>query len=47
MSMDTMQGKHKIDGYEYGTIQFKKPLVLEHINTSDTGRKKAANNLLI
>lgn len=45
MSMDTMQGKHKIDGYEYGTIQFKKPLVLEHINTSDTGWKKTVSDM--
>ena len=45
MNMDTMQGKHKIDGYEYGTIQFKKPLVLEHINTSDTGWKKTVSDM--
>jgi hypothetical protein len=45
MSMDTMQGKYKIDGYEYGTIQFKKPLVLEHINTSDKGWKKTVSDM--
>ena len=45
MSMDTLQGKNKIDGYEYGTIQFKKPLVLEHINTSDTGWKKTVSDM--
>lgn len=45
MSMDTMQGKNKIDGYEYGTIQFKKPLVLEHINTGDTGWKKTVSDM--
>ena len=45
MSMDTSQGKNKIDGYEYGTIQFKKPLVLEHKNTSDTGWKKTVSDM--
>ncbi len=45
MSMDTMQGSHKIDGYEYGTIQFKKPLVLEHINTGETGWKKTVSDM--
>ena len=45
MSMDTLKGKNKIDGYEYGTIQFKKPLVLEHINTSDTGWKKTVSDM--
>lgn len=45
MSMDTMKGKNKIEGYEYGTIRFKKPLVLEHINTSDTGWKKTVSDM--
>ena len=45
MSMDTMQGKNKIAGYEYGTIQFKKPLVLEHINTGATGWKKTVSDM--
>lgn len=45
MSMDTSQGKHKIAGYEYGTILFKKPLVLEHINTGDTGWKKTVSDM--
>ncbi len=45
MSMDTMEGKYKIEGYEYGTIQFKKPLVLEHINTGETGWKKTVSDM--
>lgn len=45
MSMDTMQGQHKIEGYEYGTIQFKNPLVLEHISTGDTGWKKTVSDM--
>lgn len=45
MSMDTSRGKNKIEGYEYGTIQFKRPLVLEHINTSDTGWKKTVSDM--
>lgn len=45
MNMDEAKGKYKIDGYEYGTIQFKKPLVLEHINTSDTGWKKTVSDM--
>jgi hypothetical protein len=42
MSMDTMRGKSKIDlpNYEYGTIHFKKPLIIEHKNTSSKGWKK-------
>ena len=42
MNMDTMQGQAKIDqpNYEYGTIHFKKPLILEHKNSSSTGWKK-------
>lgn len=40
MSMDTTQGRNKIDGYEYGTIHFKKPLILEHKSTDDKGWKK-------
>ena len=45
MNMDDTKGTHKIEGYEYGTIQFKKPLVLEHINTSDTGWKKTVSDM--
>lgn len=45
MNMDTSQGKYKIDGWEYGTIQFKKPLVLEHINTGETGWKKTLSEM--
>lgn len=45
MSMDTSKGKYKIEGYEYGIIQFNKPLVLEHINTSDTGWKKTVSDM--
>lgn len=40
MSMDTTQGRNKIDGYEYGIIHFKKPLILEHKSTDDKGWKK-------
>ena len=40
MSMDTMQGKYKIPGFEYGTIDFKKPLILEHKDTTANGWKK-------
>ena len=45
MNMDDTKGNHKIEGYEYGMIQFKKPLVLEHINTSDTGWKKTVSDM--
>ena len=40
MNMDTLQGKTKLPGMEYGTIEFKKPLVLEWKNTNNTGWKK-------
>ena len=40
MSMDTMQGKYKVPGFEYGTIDFKRPLVLEHKDTTANGWKK-------
>ena len=47
MNMDTMQGQLKIDqpNYEYGTIHFKKPLILEHKNTSSTGWKKDLSDM--
>ena len=45
MNMDESQGKYKNEGWEYGTIRFKKPLVLEHINTSDTGWKKTVSDM--
>jgi len=32
-------GTHKIDGWEYNEIEFKNPLVLEHISTSSKGWK--------
>lgn len=42
MSMDTMRGTAKVNqpNYEYGTIQFKNPLILEWKNTRSTGWKK-------
>lgn len=47
MQMDTEQGKYKIDlpNYEYGTITFKNPLILEHKNTSSTGWKKDLSDM--
>lgn len=47
MNMDTMQGTAKIDqpNYEYGTIHFKNPLILEHKNTSSTGWKKDLSDM--
>ena len=45
MNMDTFQGKAKLQGdgtisFEYGTITFEKPLILEFKNTGATGWKK-------
>lgn len=40
MSMDTLQGKNKIEGYEYGTIKFENPLIVDFKNTGSTGWKK-------
>ena len=40
MSMDTLQGKNKIQGFEYGTIEFKNPLIVEHKDTTANGWKK-------
>lgn len=40
MSMDTMQGEYKIPGFEYGTIEFGNPLVIEHKDTTANGWKK-------
>ncbi len=47
MSMDTSQGKNKIDqpNYEYGTIHFNKPLVLEHKSTDSKGWKKDLSDM--
>lgn len=45
MSMDIMQGKNMIQGFEYGTITFKKPLIVEHKNTSATGWKKDVSEM--
>ena len=44
MSMDTMEGKYKIPGFEYGTIDFKKPLILEQKDTTPNGWKKDLSN---
>ena len=42
MNMDVLEGQNKIPlpNYEYGTITFTKPLILEHKNTNSTGWKK-------
>ncbi len=40
MSMDTLRGSNKIPGYEYGTITFENPLVIEWKSTGPTGWKK-------
>lgn len=47
MNMDTMQGKNKIDqpNYEYGTIHFSKPLVLEWKSTDSHGWKKTLSEM--
>ena len=47
MNMDTTQGKNKIDhpDYEYGTIHFKKLLVLEHKSTDSKGWKKDLSDM--
>ena len=40
MSMDTLKGEYKVPGFEYGTITFKNPLVIEHKDTTEKGWKK-------
>ena len=47
MNMDTLQGEYKVDSpnYEYGTIHFDHPLVLEHKNTGSTGWKKDLSDM--
>lgn len=40
MSMDTLKGTNKIAGYEYGTIKFENPLIVDYKNTGATGWKK-------
>ena len=47
MSMDTTQGTYKVNlpNYEYGTIHFKNPLILEHKNTGSTGWKKDLSDM--
>lgn len=45
INVDTMQGKYKVPGAEYGTISFKNPLVLDHINTGETGWKKTLSDM--
>lgn len=39
MSMDVMKGSNKIQGYEYGTITFNKPLIVEWKSTGENGWK--------
>lgn len=39
MSMDTMKGSNKIQGFEYGTITFNKPLIVEWKSTGENGWK--------
>ena len=45
MNVDTMQGKYKVPGADYGTIHFKQPLVLDHVNTGETGWKKTLSDM--
>ena len=45
MSMDTMKGKYKVPGAEYGTIHFNNPLILDHINTTENGWKKTLSEM--
>lgn len=45
MNVDTMQGKYKVPGADYGTIHFEKPLVLDHVNTGETGWKKTLSDM--
>ena len=40
MSMDTMQGAYRIPNFEYGTIKFEKPLIIEFKATGANGWKK-------
>ena len=49
MIMDTLYNDHLnkkylIPNYEYGFISFKKPLILDFINTADTGWKKTLSD---
>ena len=45
MSMDTLEGKNKIDGYEYGYIDFKNPLIIDNEDTTSNGWKKDLSNM--
>ena len=45
MNQDTTNGEYKVPGFEYGTITFKNPLILDHKNTSSTGWKKDLSNM--
>lgn len=40
MSMDTLKGANKIQGFEYGTITFNKPLIVDWKSTGANGWKK-------
>lgn len=40
MSMDTLKGANKIQGFEYGTIKFNKPLIVDWKSTGANGWKK-------
>ena len=42
---DHLNGKYLIPNYEYGFITFKKPLILDFINTTDTGWKKTLSDM--
>lgn len=45
MNVDTMEGKYKVPGADYGTIHFDNPLILDHINTGETGWKKTLSEM--
>lgn len=42
---DHLNNKYLIPNYEYGFITFKKPLILDFINTTDTGWKKTLSDM--
>lgn len=39
VNYDAMEGKYKLPNWEYGAIEFKKPLVLEYVSTGHGGWK--------
>lgn len=45
MNVDIMEGKNKIPGADYGIIHFDNPLILDHINTGETGWKKTLSEM--